>query len=234
VPPAGQWSVANAVEDTINGKFDTTTALSGAPLLDGLVQLRLELFDSAGNAANIGTQHIDYYVPTSVDGGGNIHTIKASDSQLGLGAGLVQGNTMVLTLHVNNEPCTAQIGAPMVGTTGADDCCGVLGYHSDGDNVTMPWQASHPHGFATYSFLVRRGARDLFTDGGPVGAGSFSDTRSVGYLMTQNPAPGCTGECTVAGFTENLWAYATATDGWSDRLTIYDKWDARAFVLSHL
>jgi len=233
VPPAGQWSVADAVEDTANGKFDTTTALGGAPILDGLVQLRLELFDAAGLPVNIGALGIDYYVPTYVDGSGNIHTIKASDPQLGLGAGLVQGSAMVLTLHVNNEPCSAHIGAPMVGGTGADDCCGVLGYHSDGDNVTMPWQASHPHGFATYGFLVRRGARDVLSDSGAVGGGSFSETRSVGYLMTTNPAPGCTGGCTVAGFTENLSVYAMATNGWG-RLSNYDGWDARAFVLSHL
>jgi hypothetical protein len=233
VPPVGQWTVADAVEDTANGKFDTTTAMGGAPILDGLVQLRLELFDAAGAAVNIGALGIDYYVPTYVDGGGNIHTTKASDPLLGLGAGLVQGNAMVLTLHVNNEHCSAHIGAPMVGGTGADDCCGVLGYHTDSDNVTMPWQASHPHGFATYGFLVKRGARDVLSDSGAVGGGGFSQTRTVGDLMTTNPAPGCTGGCTVAGFTENLSVYAMATNGWG-RLSNYDGWDARAFVLSHL
>jgi len=233
VPPVGQWTVADAVEDTANGKFDTTTAMGGAPILDGLVQLRLELFDAAGAAVNIGALGIDYYVPTYVDGGGNIHTTKASDPLLGLGAGLVQGNAMVLTLHVNNEHCSAHIGAPMVGGTGADDCCGVLGYHTDSDNVTMPWQASHPHGFATYGFLVKRGARDVLSDSGAVGGGGFSQTRTVGDLMTTNPAPGCTGGCTVAGFTENLSVYAMATNGWG-RLSNYDGWDARACVLSHL
>lgn len=233
VPPAGQWSVANAVEDTINGKFDTTTAVQGQPILDGLVQIRLELFDDAGHAVDIAALHIDYYVPSSVDGSGTIHTVLATDPQLGLGAGLVQGNAIVITLHVNNEPCTAQIGAPLVGGVGADECCGVLGYQADTDNVTMPWQASHPHGFATYGFLVRRGDRDVLSDSGAVGGGSFSETRSVGYLMTTNPAPGCTGGCTVAGFTEVLNVYATATNGWGT-LTNYDASDARAFVLKHL
>ena len=234
VPPAGQWSVANAVEDTINGKFDTTTALAGSPILDGLVQIRLELFDASGHAVDISAQHIDYYVPSSIDGSGNIHTILARDPQLGLGLGLVQGNAMVLTLHVNNEPCSASIGAPMVGGIGADYCCGVLGYHNDSDNVVMPYQASHPHGFATYDFLVKRGARDVVDvgPGAPVGGGSFNDTRTVGYLMTHNPAPGCVGGCTVAGFTEVLNVSATATNGWGT-LTGYNASDARAFVLKH-
>ena len=235
VPPVGQWTVADAVADTANGAFDTTTAAAhGGPILDGLVQIRLELFDAAGHAVNIGALGIDYYVPTYVDGGDNIHTIKASDPQLGLGAGLVQGNAMVLTLHINNEPCTAQIGAPTIGTTGADDCCAVLGYHAVSDNVTMPWQASHPHGFATYGFSVSRGDRGVLSDSGAVGAGSFSETRSVSYLMTTNPGPGCSGDCAVAGFTENLSVYTMATNGWGRLSTGYDASDARAFVLSHL
>ncbi|MEP7101696.1 MAG: hypothetical protein ABI781_14385, partial [Burkholderiales bacterium] len=49
VPPLGQWSIPDPVDGTASGKFDTTTAeAAGAPLLDGAMQLRVELFDAAG------------------------------------------------------------------------------------------------------------------------------------------------------------------------------------------
>lgn len=230
IPPAGQWSVADAVEDTINGKFDTTTALNGAPILDGLVQLRLELFDASGNPVDIGLLHIDYYVPKD-EVAGTIQTILAKDVSLGLGAGLVQGNTMSITLHVNNERCTASIAPPQIGGQGADDCCGVLGYHADGDNVNLSWQAGHPHGFAWSEFFVKRGYQGVIDR--TAGVGTFTEAHTVGELMTTNPAPGCTGECTVAGFGEVLNVHATATNGWGI-LTNYDASDTRAFVLKQL
>lgn len=230
IPPAGQWSVADAIEDTINGKFDTTTALNGAPILDGLVQLRLELFDASGNPVDIGLLHIDYYVPKD-EVAGTIHTILAKDPSLGLGTGLVQGNTMSITLHVNNEHCTAYIAPPQVGGQGADDCCGVLGYHADGDNASLSWQAGHPHGFAWSTFSVKRGYQGVIDR--TAGVGSFTEAHTVGELMTTHPAPGCTGECNVAGFGEILNVHATATNGWGT-LTNYDAGDSRAFVLKHL
>jgi hypothetical protein len=98
--------------------------------------------------------------------------------------------------------------------------------------VTLAWNASHPHGFASYSFGVVRGVSGVFASSGPVGAGSFSAVRSVDHLLNDNLPAGCTpGGCPVAGFSENLYVAASATDGWS-RQSQYDRSAVRAFVLA--
>ncbi|MBI1753814.1 MAG: hypothetical protein HY014_18410 [Acidobacteria bacterium] len=223
IPPLGQWSLPDAVEDTSSGKFNTVTA-DGAPLLDGKVQLRVELFDAAGNAVNIGAKGIHYYVPTSTDLSGTIHTVEASV------LGLVAGNTMVITLHVNNQGCSAFIAPPAIGGAVADPCCGVLKY-GPGESVALAWQASHPQGFASYQFGVVRGVSSVYSSSGAA-TGAFSVNRSVDHLLNDNLPGGCVpGGCPVAGFSENLYVTASATDGWS-RQSQYDASFVRAFVLA--
>jgi len=225
IPPLGQWSLPDAVEDTTSGKFNTVAA-DGTPLLDDKVQLRVELFDTAGHPVNIGAKGIRYFVPTSTDLSGTIHTVDAST------LGLVAGNTMVITLHVNNEPCSASIAPPAIGGIIADPCCGVLKYGL-GDSVTLAWQASQPHDFATYSFGVVRGVSGVYSNGGGVSGGSFSVSRTVDHLLNDNLPVGCVpGGCSVAGFSENLYVAASTTDGWS-RQSQYDASAVRAFVLAH-
>jgi hypothetical protein len=224
IPPLGQWSIPDAVEDTTSGKFNTVVA-DGTPVLDGKVQIRVELFDAGGSPVNILAKGIRYFVPTSMDLSGTIHTVDASV------LGLVAGNTLVITLHVNNESCTANITPPAIGGAVADPCCGVLKY-GPGDSVTLAWQASHPHDFATYSFSVVRGISGVYSNGGGVSGGSFSVTRSVDHLLNDNLPGGCVpGGCPVAGFSENLYVAATTTDGWS-RQSQYDASFPRAFVLA--
>ena len=225
VPPLGQWSQPDVVSDTESGRFDTVAA-DGVPVMDGLVQLRVELFDAAGVPVNIGALGIRYFVPTSLDLSGTVNTVDAAT------LGLVVGNTMVVTLHVNNESCSAAIAAPTVSGGGAaDDCCGVLHY-APSDTVTMGWTASHPHGFATYSFGVVRGVSGVYGSSGAVAGGAFSATRTVGQLLSDNlPATCAERQCSVAGFAENLYVATTAIDGWG-RLSGYDDSDVRAFVLA--
>ena len=224
IPPLGQWSIPDAVEDTTSGKFNTVAA-DGTPVMDGKVQIRVELFDASGAPVNILAKGIRYFVPTSTDLSGTIHTVDAST------LGLVAGNTMVITLHVNNEPCTANIPPPAIGGVVADPCCGVLKYHQ-GDSLTLAWQASHPHDFATYTFGVVRGISGVYSSSGGVSGGSFSVSRSVDHLLNDNLPSGCVpGGCPVAGFSENLSVAASATDGWS-RQSQYDASFVRAFVLA--
>lgn len=224
IPPLGQWSIPDAVEDTTSGKFSTVAA-DGTPILDGKVQLRVELFDTAGAPVNIAAKGIRYFVPTSTDLSGTIHTMDASV------LGLVVGNTMVITLHANNHPCSASIAPPSIGGVVADPCCGVLKY-SAGDSMLMAWQASHPEGFATYSFSVVRGVSGVYSSSGPVGGGAFSFSQTVSHLLNDNLPAGCAvGGCPVAGFSENLYVAATTTDGWS-RQSQYDASAVRAFVLA--
>ena len=224
IPPLGQWSLPDAVEDTTSGKFNTVTA-DGTPILNGMVQIRVELFDAGGAPVNIGAKGIRYFVPTSTDLSGTIHTVDAST------LGLVAGNTMVITLHTNNESCSASIAPPAIGGVIADPCCGVLKYGL-GNSVTLAWHASHPQGYATYSFSVVRGVSSVYGNGGGVGGGSFSVTRTVDHLLNDNLPGGCAvGGCPVAGFSENLYVAANITDGWS-RQSQYDASSVRAFVLA--
>lgn len=220
LPPLGQWSIPDAVENTTSAKFPTQTF---APAADaGKYQLKVELFDADGQPVVLedGQSPVNYRVPNVADLSGTIDTEAAAD------LGLVDGTSMIITLHIDNNVCTAEIAPPTLNGMIANDC-GVLQYSPDAPgSVTMPYQASHPNGFATYSFQLFRGAEQLTPPtvvGVPVGSsGSFSATRSVGQLLDS---------CPIAGFSENLYVAAMATDGWS-RLSGYDRPAVRAFVLA--
>jgi len=243
LPPAGQWSFPDLLEDLTNAKFPTQVHAPGmavdangnysGPDGSGQYQIKIDLFDAAGNLVDIDALGIKYRVPKSTDLSGTIETEDAAAAPLNLvvdddGDGK---KSFIMTLHVDNNVCFASIAAPTIGGTAADPCCGVLGYQP-GDSVQMNWQAIHPNGFATYSFSVVRGVNGAFAQGGAVGSGSFSATRSVSDLMTTNLPPGCDpAGCSVAGFSENLYVAAMATDGWS-RLSGYDRSAVRAFVLA--
>ncbi|MCY7272495.1 MAG: hypothetical protein LH702_01790 [Phormidesmis sp. CAN_BIN44] len=220
LPPLGQWSIPDAVENTTSAKFPTQIS---APAADaGKYQLKIELFDAGGQPVVLedGQSPVNYRVPNVADLSGTIHTEAAAD------LGLVDGTSMVITLHIDNNVCTAAIAPPTLNGMIANDC-GVLQYSPDAPgSVTMPYQASHPNGFATYSFELVRGGIQLTpptVTGVPVGSsGSFSAMRSVGQLLDS---------CPIAGFSENLYVEAMATDGWS-RLSGYDASAVRAFVLA--
>jgi hypothetical protein len=107
----------------------------------------------------------------------------------------------------------------------------VLDY-TPGSTVSLAWTASHPQGYATYSFGVVRGVNGVFGAGGAVGGGSFGATRTVSQLLNDNLPPGCAVDgCPVAGFSENLYVAASSFDGWS-RQAQYDASAVRAFVLA--
>jgi hypothetical protein len=233
LPPLGQWSIPDAVEDTTSAKFPTTTL--APPVQHGKYQLKLDLFDINGAAVNIVAKGVKYVVPTSTDLSGTINTEDANV------LGLVSGNSFIMTVHIDNNPCNdAVIEAPTLNGNAAGDDCGVLVYDpTAAGSVVMQWKASHPHGlgsdgFATYSFTLYRGVNLLTVPPAPalptlpasgramIGPGTFSNTQSVSDLL---------GSCTVAGFSENLYVAAMAIDGWR-RLSEYDRSAVRAFVLS--
>lgn len=229
LPPLGQWSIPDAVEDTTSAKFPTggSTAPYGLvpPSAAGIYKLRLELFDAAGNAVDIGALGIHYVVPTSTDLSGTIFTAEAASLGLVPGPPVDTGSAFVMRVHVDNNPTTAQIAAPLLNGSVAADSCGVMRY-GPGDTVALAYTASHPNGFAMRSFSLVRGVTPLSVppltaSWQPVGAGSFSASPSVSSLL---------GACGIAGFAESLHVYGTATDGWSRRG--YDASDLRAFVLA--
>jgi hypothetical protein len=216
MPPLGKWVFPDAVADLNNGTFPSVSF--APPPGSGLYELHVNLFDTGGNPVDIGAAGIHYVVPTSTDFSGTIFTEDAATD------GLVNGSTLILTLHIDNNPCTASIDAPTINGTPAGDDCGVLDYSSLSDSVEMSYHAHQPNGFATYAFTLYRGVNALTppSQSGPIGGGDFSDTETAGYLL---------GTCTIAGYSENLSVWAMAIDGW-ERLSNYDASSVRAFVIA--
>jgi hypothetical protein len=240
VAPAGVWDVPPDIheikEHFASAKFPTQEIAPGMIYNDdgtlkptpadtsGKYQLKVDLFNATGQPVNIGPLGIVYAVPTDPDGTGTINTVDAST------LGLVSGNSMIITLHVDNNPTFAGIDAPTIAAATADPCCGVLKYNA-GDSVTMGWQALHPHNFATYSFGVVRGTQSVISESGPVAASTSPKVQTVSHLLNDNLPAGCPVDgCSVAGFSENLHVYGTASDGWGADL--YNTSDVRAFVLA--
>ena len=233
LPPTGQWSYPDLLEDLTNAKFPTNTH---APGLDppsvttdeaGKYQLKVELFHADGTPVDIAASGINWRVPTSTDLSGTILTADAAT------LGLVVGNSFIMTLHLDNNRCSAEIAAPTLDGTPASDECGVLEYvppKATAGTVSMPFTAVHPNGFANYTFRVFRGAGELGAPALPTLPASGQAAPPGTFLNTQTVAA-LLGDCTIAGFSENLYVAATATDGWG-RLSGYDAGDVRAFVLA--
>jgi len=244
VAPAGVWDAPPHISEIVdhfgNAKFPTQELAPGMTYdavgntvgtdAGGKYQLKLDLFDAHGQAVNIAALGIQYVVPDVPDLTGTISTTPAAP------LGLVDGDSMIITLHVDNNPCFANIDAPTIGALAADPCCGVLEYTA-GDSVEVSWTAKHPNGFAVYHFWTVRGDRTVLQEPGPgawgpVGTGSFSVTPAVTNLLNDNLPPGCPVDgCPVAGFTEHLYVDSLATNGWTHELG-YDAQDLRAFALA--
>lgn len=216
LPPIGQWVIADAVEDTTSSLFLSQTF--APPAGAGLYEFELTLFTAAGAAVNATTAGIAFRVPTTTDLTATIPTANAAALGLVTAAG-----RFVMQLHVDNNECTALIDPPVVGGSVSADPCGLLRY-GPGDSVTLGYTASHPNGFATYTFNVQKGVTPVLSQGGPVGPppGTHSIGTTAAVLL---------GGCTIAGFAETLHVDAMATDGWS-RLSGYDDDKVRAFALA--
>jgi hypothetical protein len=229
LPPIGQWSLPDVVEDTASAKFPTggcQPATYGLvpPGSEGIYKLRVELFDDAGAPVNLAERGVHFVVPKSTDLNGTVETEEAAALGLVPGAPVDSGNAFVMRLHIDNNPTSAEIEPPLLnGSAEPGEHCGTLEYSpSNPGSLTIPYTAMHPNGFANYGFVLKRGVTALTppSAGGPVGSGSFSSSELVETLLDG---------CEVAGFAEELSVEGTATDGWSRQR--YDSGDLRAFVL---
>jgi hypothetical protein len=214
LPPVGDWAYPNPPYDQANAQFPSDVLPSATPGgTYGLYQLKVDLFDSTGNAVNIATAGIAYFVPTFTDAGGTIHTADASTLSSG---SLVSGNSFIMTLRIDNRPTTASLPIPTLNGNSPDPMCGLLKYGSVSDSVTIQYSAAHPANFATYSYRLSRGVNPLTppTSSGQVSAvtNPATVTMSVSSLL---------GGCAIAGFGEDVYVAAAATDGWY-RLSNYD------------
>lgn len=232
LPPLGQWSVPDVLEDLTSAKFNTSALVP--PTDAGLYEIKLELFDGSGNAVDINALGIKYRMPDTDDLNGTIPTQDAAT------LGLVAGNAFVMTLHIDNNPCSASLPAPTLNGVPANDC-GVLDYNpASPGTVQMPFTASHPNDFATYTFSLRRGVQLLTPVASPPNPPSPTTPQTIAGEPVSNagstspvtaPVSSLLGACPVAGYSESVRAYAMAFNGWS-RLSGLDAHANRAFVLA--
>ena len=233
MPPMGQWVVTDLAEDQTSAKFPTGHFIPEPA--HGKYQLKIDLYTAGGNLVNIDTTNIIYVVPEQLDLAADAPVTTADAAALNLvtdddGDGK---KSFIMTVHVDNNDCTAAVAKAQLSLSEANDC-GVLEYDPDdmGETVTMPYTAFHPNGFATYRFRLKRGITTLpFTQTGTATLpGTFSQTATVSALTGPYPALGLPA-CPVAAFSEALHVWALATNGWS-RLHAYDAFDHAAFVLA--
>ena len=153
-----------------------------------------------------------------------LHTISVEFSN---GAGVLIETSTPLTILVDNNQCIGTLLAPKIGLTGAD-ACGVL--HHGGAlaaQVNMAFTASHPNGFATFSFSLIKGVNPVTLPAVPPTSGPVASAVSPFHDSVSN----LLGACPVAGFAEYLYVAATANNGWS-RQSQYNASAAVAFVLA--
>ncbi len=230
LPPEGDWAYPNPPVDLANAQFPTTVLpVSPPPPAEGThgkYQLKLDLFDANGAPVNIGAAGIRYFVPTTQDPDGTIHTADAAS------IGLVSGNSFIMTVHIDNRETSGALLDPTLSSL-PPDSCGVFRYELGLSNlVSIPYTATHPENFATYSYHLSRGATPLTppTSSGKVSAATNPATISMSVLSLLSQPDGTI--CDTAGFAEDLYVAALATDGWS-RLSGYDSAPPpRAFVLA--
>ena len=246
VSPSGEpWEVLNERVDLATAYFETTT-LPGNPqftpgvgwsedLAAGRYELKLELFDNAGNLVqDWDAQGIDLRI-TDQDapfGTGTVTTSPAPTDNRVLNAGNTDGFRM--QVRVDNNRCFAEVH-PIGGDLAPDPDCGFYEYET-GDDAGLSFTARHPNGFATYHFDTGRGtgpAIGIASTSGTVGqADSNGFGAGAGFLYYKDVAVSALlGTCPSAAFWEDLDVRALATNGYS-RLTGYNATDNAAFALA--
>jgi hypothetical protein len=140
-------------------------------------------------------------------------------------AGAAVASSDTIRVLINNKPCTATIAVPTLNGSPADPVCGTLKYPAGpSGTVSMAFTASHPNGFATYSFSLVKGVSTLTppSTSGPVSAAPAAITATAADLL---------GKCGVAGFAERIYVATTIING-EVRQSQYDASAAIAFVLA--
>jgi hypothetical protein len=131
---------------------------------------------------------------------------------------------------VDNNSCTATIATPTLHGLQADHDCGLLHYGAkDASPVTMPFTASHPNNFATFSFEVVKGVNQVTLP--PLPLVNLAVSLAPGLSPVTETVANLMGACNIAAFAEEVYVAATANNGWS-RQSQYDAEALIAFVLA--
>ncbi|MCB9420729.1 MAG: hypothetical protein H6667_13055 [Ardenticatenaceae bacterium] len=233
-PPTGEWAPeVNAHENTASAFFETHLLNGGdAKAGAGKYELKLELFDKNGTRIIFKDGAVTNVRPMVAVGdapfGPDLDTDDAPVANLLMSAGKVVGFRMVI--HVDNNPCEAEIHPVQIGSRVANPC-GFLNFNNTGELVTIAFKARHENDFATFNFDINRGSVG-FVEGadGKVGTavagyseanGEYSKGVAVSYLLRPLTPDG--EPCVRAAFAETLYVKAMATNGWT-RLDYLDRY----------
>jgi hypothetical protein len=258
IPPADPPLIAPAVSSSwapqVNGRANTASAffesykLEGgdAALGAGKYELMLELFDTAGIPVNLTAAGVKLKVPTIDAPFGTNVIVPTREVPVDLAHPLDNMEERVIrngsgdivafrvVLHVDNNPCYAEIEDVTVDSQPAGPC-GFIEYDS-GDDAVISFIARHPNNFATFSFNVYKGSTGAIVsaNGGVGDAVVDGFTRDIVSRFTKSiPVADLVGSCPggKAAFSENLHVNALATDGWSS-LNYLDRYGTpKAFAL---
>ena len=263
IPPEMPWLADGASggdwdDWTLNGfataLFDTTalpttpaTDAEGNPTADrsGDYEVKLELFKPDGSPVNLNTAGIDIQVQ-------NMATAAWDDwHNIGPTNRLIVGGSLtgfLMRLHIDNNPLVGELLEVQVGAAAAGPC-GFIDY-PPGAAATLAFRAGQLHNHAAFYFAITRGSSgrievaQALVDAGLVdpidpatntvidplnryNRSAYTFTRLA--LVSQLLSAGCT----RAAMAEELYVYATATDGWHGRLYWMDVYaPVMAFALT--
>jgi hypothetical protein len=246
----------DARTNTASGYFLSHLLESGHPVpAAGRYELKLELFKSSdpSHPVNLTDEAVLLKVPT-VDapfGFGEVPTQLVAhfpaqpadmEDRVRRSGGKIVAFRLVL--HVDNNPCEAEIHDVRVNLNTAGDC-GFIPYPADAvppAEATVSFLARHPNNFATFDFEIDKGSCGLVSQAsasgsvaGPTVNGFTRDaasefTKNVPVVTLLNGGT-CGTHCIKAAFSETLHVYALATDGWSSLSYLDDPATPKAFAL---
>lgn len=263
IPPEQPWladgASGGAWDDwSLNGfataLFDTTT-LPSTPATDveghavadrsGDYELKLELFRADGARVSLSDAGIDIQVQNmATPAWDDWHNIGSANRYV-VGGKLVG---FLTRLHIDNNPLVGEILEVEVGAAAAGPC-GFIEYPA-GAAATVAFRAGQLHNHAAFYFALSRGSSGRVEVAQAMAGSAAVDpvnpvTSAVidpvnrytlgAYTYTRHApisqllGPGCD----QAALAEELYVYATATDGWNGRLYWMDVYaPVKAFALT--
>jgi hypothetical protein len=253
-PPDNPGAISASWAPMVDARENSASAFFLSHLLEGgdvaaaagKYELKLELFkyDSASHTVspvNFSDESVLLKIPTEPGpfGTGEVETRRVPHDLLYFADDMEErvirdGDGKIvafrLVLHVDNNPCQAQIYETKVGTETAGPC-GFINYVKDTEQAHISFKPHHPNNFARFRFRVVKGSSG-YQDVACAPMGPWVDW-SANPLVNASPVNGfirdmggvyskdvtistLVGDCPDgnAAFGENLYVWALATNGW--------------------
>lgn len=212
--PFAQWYVIDAAVDLMNGYFNSVSAL---PAGHGTVEFKLELFTTIGTRIDPAALGIPIRIPATEDVWGVVTTADPATVNPALVVPDPEApafQAFILKLQIDNHPPTAIIDEPTISPSGnVTGPCGMTTFEATDVTATLPFQARHPRKFGIYSFTLYRSTTYL---AGQARSGQVGDAGVSGsFSVTANLRPDLLDSCPAAAFSENLYIWNMAFNGWS-------------------